>query len=108
MYIPIHTIGNSLKKQKRHDKSITPIVLKPPYKVHKLMGILWAHTGTIACIVIYYNIIVHYRLANFQINFGECVCRLLSKGDVKIVHSHEIISPANCRRAETVVGWPCS
>ncbi len=26
--------------------------LKLPYKSHKLMGIIWAHTGTVGCIVL--------------------------------------------------------
>ncbi len=41
-----------LKKQKAStDQSINlPVVLKPPYKSHKLMGILLAHTGAIGCI----------------------------------------------------------
>ncbi len=29
---------------------LTPV--KPPYKSHKLMGSLWAHTGAIGCIVL--------------------------------------------------------
>ncbi len=28
------------------------LVLKTPCKIHKLMGILWAHTGTLGCIVL--------------------------------------------------------
>ncbi len=41
---PIHLIGSSLKKQKTCTK-VKHLVLKPPYKSHKLMGILWAHMG---------------------------------------------------------------
>ncbi len=46
---PIHPIGNSLKKQKSMYIVLTP-VLNPLYKIHKLMGILWAHMGAIGLI----------------------------------------------------------
>ncbi len=45
---PIHPIGNSVKKQKPCTK--VEHLVKRPYKIHNLMGILWAHTGAIGCI----------------------------------------------------------
>ncbi len=48
---PIHPIGYSLKKQKPCTE-VQRLVIKAPYKSHKLMGILLAHTGAIGCIVL--------------------------------------------------------
>ncbi len=50
---PIHPIVNRLKKQKRCTKVVnTYYYVKPPYKSHKLMGIIWANTGSIGCTVL--------------------------------------------------------
>ncbi len=45
------------KQLKEAEIMLQRMVIKPPYiKSHKLMGVLWAHTGAIGCIVLSHSV----------------------------------------------------
>ncbi len=56
---PIHPIGNSFKKQKPCT-NVYRLVLNLHIKFHKLMDILWAHTGAVGCIGLKYLMFVFH------------------------------------------------